>query len=471
MSLKANIEEFNELVTRKARHERTEALKDYDSDKNNPNYNFLLKSLSEQKYEGDKIVGGYRGVVLEGSSRSAKTWSGIDLIIFICTELETSCVINIVRETYAEFKDTLYDDFKRRLDDFDLPNPFHHAKEVKSFKIGKNKISFLGCDKIGKSHGAGCDYLFGNEGINIPKSHWDQLEMRCRKFWWMDYNPSVTEHWIFNSIIPRKDVGFFRSTFIDNHFISTPERNKILSYEPWKPGSCEVIDNLIMYNGAEVTEKNQPPPHILNIEQGTADEFMWKVYGLGLRGAMKGLIFKYVTYIDEFPEHIAFTYGMDFGFTVDPTALVKHAEDEHNIYLELLSYEPMDDDLIIHNFMESIGVSKYTPITADSSDRYTSEAKGSFQMVSALRERGWEITKVVKTKGVMFWLNSMKKKKIHIVRNHLYKQARKEQENYRLKEINGIPINQPEDKFNHFFDSSRYSHMAHGYNTMAADWN
>jgi len=60
----------------------------------------------------------------------------------------------------------------------------------------------------------------------------------------------------------------------------------------------------------------------------------------------------------------------------------------------------------------------------------------------------------------MFWLLSMKKKKIHIVKNEFYLQVKKEQENYHLKEINGIAINQPVDKWNHFWDSARYRHMA-----------
>ena len=64
----------------------------------------------------------------------------------------------------------------------------------------------------------------------------------------------------------------------------------------------------------------------------------------------------------------------------------------------------------------------------------------------------------------MFWLTSMKKKKIHIVKNHLYKQALKEQQNYKMKEIAGIQINQPVDKWNHIWDAARYGHIAHNSN-------
>ena len=48
----------------------------------NPNYEFLYNAIKEQEYDlRDELINGYRGCVLEGSSRSGKTWSGIDIII------------------------------------------------------------------------------------------------------------------------------------------------------------------------------------------------------------------------------------------------------------------------------------------------------------------------------------------------------------------------------------------------------
>ena len=463
-------EELNELemlLDAQNIYLRRESLRNINT-KTNPNYKILYEAITNQRYNQltGKIEAGKRGCILEGSSRSGKTWSGVDIIIFICLFLETRCVINIVKETYNEFKTTLYNDFKKRLPVFGIPHPFDSAEEVKGFKIGKNKINFLGADKPSKFHGAQCDYLFFNEMLPIKQTIFDQAEMRCTKFWWGDYNPSVTEHYIFKSIIPRNDIGFIRTTFHDNPNLSFPERNKILGYEPWLPNSYKVENGVILCRN-KVTKKmepvsktNQPPPHPTNIFEGTADEFMWKVYGLGLRGAMKGLIFQHVEYIDKFPDHLAHSYGMDFGFTTDPTTLVKCAEDDHNIYLELLLYEPTETPDDISDFMDQIGVERNIPITADSSDKHTGENKGTVEMVSGLKKKGWTIAKVSKTKGIMFWVLSMKRKKIHIVKNHLYNKAKTEQENYRLKEIGGICINQPAPGHDHFWDGARYRHMA-----------
>lgn len=423
----------------------------------NPNYRFLYKAINHQKYsQKGRLLSGYRGCALEGSSRSGKTWSGVDIIIWLCTEVETNCSINIYRETYNEFKTTLYEDFKRRLDDFNLPNPFHRAQEVKSFKIRGNTINFLGDGK----EGGGCDYAFFNEVMQLSKRVFDSVEMRCRKFWWADYNPSFTDHWFFDNVLTRQDVGFLRTTFKQNPFISHQERNKILSYEPWKPGSYEVNENGVFYNGKPIDGKNQPPPNIKNINNGTADEFMWKVYGLGLRGAMKGVIFPQIFWIEEFPD-MAYTYANDFGFTADPNVLVRYAEDDTNIFFEALSYQPIETDLELSEFMEEIGIERNLPIVCDSSDKYTGENKGTVEMVRGLKKRGWKASKVSKTKSTMYWLLSMKKKKIHCVQNHLWKQVKKEQENYRFKEVNGILINQPVDEYNHVFDAVKYGHISH----------
>ena len=390
----------------------------------NPNYSLLSKAINEQKYnDHGELISGYRGCALEGSSRSGKTWSGVDKIIDLCIHKHRneSITVNIYRQTYNEFKTTLYDDFKRRLDDYGLPNPFHYAKEVKSFRIGKSSVYFLGDGK----HGGGCDYAFFNEMMFIEQSVFDQTEMRCRKFWWADYNPSVTEHWFFDKVLSRPDVGFLKTVYQDNKYISFQEKNKILSYEPFNPGSYIVKnDEIHCYNKLTkkvepISKTNQPPPHPTNIINGTADLFMHKVYALGLRGAMKGVIFNHVEWIEKMPGHLFCIYTNDFGFTTDPNSLNKYAEDDYNIWIEPLCYEPIETSAELSELFKAHEIkpnsNKYESdgdlIICDSSDKYTGENKGTVEMVKALKKELWRASKVSKTKSIMFWLNSMKAKK------------------------------------------------------------
>src|SRR5690606_26696007 len=141
--------------------------------------------------------------------------------------------------------------------------------------------NFLGDGKFG----GGCDYAFFNEVMFIDDEIFKQVKMRCRIFWWMDFNPCFTDHWVFNSVIPRSDVAHIRTTFKDNPYISPNELNEILGYEPWEPGTYEVTDDGVFYKGQPISDTNQPPINERNVREGTASEFDWKVYGLGLRGA------------------------------------------------------------------------------------------------------------------------------------------------------------------------------------------
>ena len=361
---------------------------------------------------------GMRGSILEGSSRSGKTWSSIDFLHMLCTRYETNATINIVKETNESFKTTLYDDFNRRFPEFGIHSPFDGMKEVRTFFLYGNRINLLGADKPSKFHGAGCDYFWINEGLDVEQDIFDQLEQRCRKFWWIDYNPKVSDHYVYDKIVPRDNVSFLKTTFLDNPFISKPERDKILSYED--------------------TEFNR--------RNGTVDDYKWKVYGLGDRCAPEGLVFPYVTWINNFPEAVERVfYGLDFGYTNDPTALVKIGVNGRNIYFKNLFYLPVDNADLLTKVINRLVPDEGT-IWADSADP---------GMIGDLQRNGLTVIGAKKFPGcINYRIDIMKRFKIHIVRNLNF---RKEQENYKYRVIQGIKLNEPEDKWNHLWDASGYA--------------
>ena len=441
----------------------------------NDNYLFLYECFYGQKYEGEKLVAGKKGVVLEGSARSGKTFSALKFICKVCKDSIYPLTVNIVKETYNEFKTTIYKDFRILLDELGLDNPFNRLKEVDSFKIGKSYVNFIGADNANKIHGNTSDIIYFNEVLPIDEGVFQQSIMRCSKFWIVDYNPSVTEHWVYKKVITRPDVGYLRSTFRGNPLIPIQQKNEIMAYEPFLPNSYEIVgEKEIYYNGKPIDEKNQPPPHPENVKNGTADLYMWRVYGLGLRGAMQGVIFTNVKYIDksEIPVDVigGYIYGLDFGFTTDPSVLTRVWVSGNDLYVEVLSYEPYDNPDELAQMLEMNEVEKYIPITCDSADKY-SNAESAVEMVVSLQDMGYEAFKVSKTKGVIFWLNLMRSYRIHFIQNKYIDKIKVEVENYKFKEIQGIMINQAIDKFNHIWDSVRYAFMAyHNDSSVEAEW-
>ncbi len=79
---------------------------------------------------------------------------------------------------------------------------------------------------------------------------------------------------------------------------------------------------------------------VLEIERfKTADENFWKVYGLGERGTSTATIFTHWKEINQIPnEFKLLTTGVDFGYTNDPTAIVRVYTDGHGFAVDELCY-------------------------------------------------------------------------------------------------------------------------------------
>lgn len=397
----------------------------------------------------------------EGGSRSGKTWDTFHFLYAFCDHNRNKRNdIYILRDTLTACRDHTFKEFKDCMSIIGVSLDYMSEGQKPYVNVFGNNIYFRGLDDEKNTEGYPSDIIFINEALDVTsKSKISGLRMRCRKMMIFDWNPKFTQHWCFD-MEHNENTFFTRSTYLNNKHLNKSVVSEIESYNPWEPDTYLVDGMEVYYKGKPVESSNTPPPNIRNIENKTADEWRWRVYGLGLRSAPEGVIFKYVDYVSS-PPDLPCTYGLDFGFTADPTALVRHWEDAKNIWLEPLSYKPIDNPEDISSLFQAIGLQRKDIITADSADRYTSEKRGSVEMVTSLRHMGWNIHKVRKTKNIMFWLASMKTKKIHIVKNGLLDKARVEFENYRLKEINGIEINQPIDGFDHIISAARYSHMAH----------
>lgn len=357
------------------------------------------------------------GAILEGSSRSIKTWSGIDFLVWYASQTENK-VVNIIKETFNSFKTTLYDDFNRRLPSFGLSSPFADKQEVHNFQLLGNKINLIGADSY--KDGTTCDIFFCNEMLDVPKKVFDNAEQRCREFWWGDYNPKFTEHWLYDTLDRRPDVKWLKTTFKDNPYISEVEKRKILSYDPNNPD---------------------------NVKNGTADDYMWNVYGLGIRSAPEGLVFQHVTWVSEFPDKCEkIYYGIDWGYTNDPTALVMVGIMGTNLFAKILHYGPTPSWNEVEPVLKL--VPKGVTIWADPSGEY-----GDRGLITLSRRNGYRVIAFNAFPGsIMFGVGLLKRYKIHLVD---CAEWRKEQGGYKYREINGIRLDSPVDANNHAWDATR----------------
>lgn len=382
--------------------------------------------------------GGSRIIVLEGGSRSGKTWAIIQWVVDLCMNAYNegkSLRIVVGREHLTTLKKTTFDDFKTVLkdmykvwDDGDM-----NYSDMKYSLFG-SEILFVGlCDdvKAGGEHGLTSDYVWVNEA---DKSTWapvKQLLMRMRGTMVLDFNPACgAEHWLYKSIQNRDKLAWLKSTFRDNPFIGDEVRNEILGYEP--------------------TDENY--------RKGTADVVMWNVYGLGKRDVVVGLVFPDWEEVPMFPADLRnVCMGMDFGYSNDPTTLVLKGEDGANLYAQELLYmkglttlenPALSERLSVEGELKRLKVSKGMRIWADCEDP---------KAIGDLKGKGWNVEAVRKGPGsVKAGIDVMRRYKIKVVAGS--DNLKKELGLYKWAlDPNGRATNTPLKGHDHCVDSLRYS--------------
>jgi phage terminase large subunit len=179
-------------------------------------------------------------------------------------------------------------------------NDFSFSDFIYTYPNG-SYIELFGLEDESKARGPARDVLFINEANLIKRTLYDQLLMRTTGKVFLVWNPADFINWVYE--------------IADN-----PENKRIHS---------TYLNNL----------PNLSESQIKNIEQykNLPDDFMWKVYGLGERGAAKELIYTQWKQYDTAPEGDVF-YGLDFGY-VHPAALIKVTHHEGENYFEEIIYQ------------------------------------------------------------------------------------------------------------------------------------
>ena len=245
---------------------------------------------------------GYPVICNEGGSRSSKSYSIVQLLVSIAVN-EPKKRISIVSHSLPHIKRGAYRDFKLIMQELELwdDNNFSFTDFIYTFSNG-SYIELFGLEDEGKARGPGRDILFINEANLLKKALYDQLAMRTTGQIFLDWNPADFVSWVY--------------TVADN-----PKNKRIHS--------------TYLNNKSNLTETQ-----IAAIEayRELPDDFMWKVYGLGQRGAAKELIYTQWKIVEELPGKGDVFYGLDFGFN-HPAAFVKVEYYEGAHYVKELVYQ------------------------------------------------------------------------------------------------------------------------------------
>jgi len=349
-------------------------------------------------------------VVEQGGTRSGKTYNILLFIIFhYCTHNKNK-IITICRKTFPSLRATVLRDFLQILNHYEIYRDEFHNKSSSEYHLFGNLVEFTSLDQSQKIRGRKRDLLFINEGNELYWEDWQQLIFRTQERIILDFNPSDEYHWIYDNVITREDCAFYKTTYLDNPFLEDIIKDEIERLKE-------------------------------------TDDQYWQIYGLGERASSINTIFKYAE-VNKIPEDAKLiAYGMDFGYSNDPTTLVSVFVMEHNLYIKEHLYRTQMTTQDINKFLREQNLLS-NPIYADSAEP---------RLIAELRRMGHNIFPSLKGKdSVNAGIDLLKRYKLHITSDS--NNAIQEFRNYKWKEDrSGKLINVPEDKYNHIIDPCRYA--------------
>jgi phage terminase large subunit len=362
----------------------------------NPNFVFLEKSIKDKRI-----------IALQGGTRSGKTYSALQWLIRLCLKHQ-GMTISIVRKTLPALKSSAMRDFIEILNSIGYYNEADHNKSENTYQLNKNLIEFFSVDDASKIRGRKRDILFCNEANELELEDWRQLLLRTTGKVIIDYNPSDFEHWIYDQVLTRDDCGLIITTYKDNPHLPDALKKEIESLEQ-------------------------------------ADPEYWKIFGLGERGQLMGLVFNNWTNQLTVPDNANFVgYGLDWGFSADPTALVSVWKYEQELYIREELYERGLTNQDIAERLKDMGIAR-KEIYADSAEP---------KSIEEVYRLGFNIKPTQKGKdSIINSIDILRRYRLNLIGNNLQKEFR----TYKWKTDKvGKIVNEPVDFNNHLIDATRY---------------
>jgi phage terminase large subunit len=344
--------------------------------------------------------------IVQGGTSASKTIS-ILLILIDRAQSENGKVLSVVSETIPHLKRGAIRDFLNIMEGhryFKEAN-WNRTDFIYTFETG-SKIEFFSADNSDKVRGPRRDILFINECNNISYETYTQLAIRTNEDIYLDYNP-VTEFWVHTEVIPKTEHDFIILTYKDNEGL--------------------------------------PDTIVKEIESRKDNKMFWKVFGLGELGEAEGKIFKDWQIVDEVDHHAKLQcYGLDYGYSNDPTAIIAiyylnggYILDEL-VYQKGLSNKAISD--ILHNYEKAT-------IVPDSAEPKSNDELKLYGHTVVPAEKGPDSVnngiQLVQAQRI-----SMTKRSVNLIkdyRNYLWQRDKDDH-----------IINKPEHEWSHSMDAVRY---------------
>jgi phage terminase large subunit len=341
-----------------------------------------------------------------GGTRSGKTYAILQYLVV--QALESKQTITIVRKTIPSLKRTVFKDFKDIVSDIGIWSDDNSNITDRIYKLGDSTIQFISTDDAEKLRGVKSDILFIDEASEVDEESYFQLSIRTSGKIILAYNPTVSPyHWL------RKmpDCDRYVTTYRDN---------------PYLPAE--------MVKAIEDLQETNPK--------------YWAIYGKGEFAANDKAIYTFDIVDDFEAEFVAF--GLDWGYSQDPTAVVAIYKNGNDLYLEEVLYEK---GLVMSELSDRLGklnIDKSYEIWCDSSEP---------RSIEELYRSGFNAKAVKKgPDSIKFGISVLQNHKLHLLKtsqnliNEMYSYQ------YATDKY-GYVTDNPDGGLDHLLDAARYVAM------------
>jgi phage terminase large subunit len=356
--------------------------------------------------------------IARGGRGSGKSY-GIGIVLLLRGLAEPGIRILCTRETQNSLADSTLAVLKRIISDYDLGYYFEPTKYGLRTIYGTEFI-FRGLQHPDRIRSLDdIKYCWVAEAHRIPEDAWEALTPTVRadnSEIWIDYNPDAPDDPVVTRFDGREDVTTVLINWDDNDFF--PESLKAEKDWDFKsdPDKAEWI-----WNGA-------------------------------FRTISESLVFKRKYVVKEFETRAdaQFYHGCDWGFSTDPTCLVRCYIHNGDLYVDYEAWGlhvELDD---IPELFDKVPTARQWKILADESRPET---------ISHVKNKGFKIYAAKKGKGSVEdgieYMRSFHKIYVHPRCVHVVDEMKTY--SYKRDRLTGEPTPVLEDKNNHCIDSLRYA--------------
>ena len=355
-----------------------------------------------------------RKKVIQGGTSAGKTFGIIAILIDRCIRtpyLETS----VVSESIPHLRRGAMKDFlKIMIETGRYRDGQWNRSALKYTFTNGSYIEFFSVEQPDKLRGARRNVLYVNEANNVPFEAYQQLSIRTSGDIWIDFNPTAN-FWAHKEVANQSDSDFITLTYLDN----------------------EALPQTIVDDIEQAKHKAKTSEYWAN---------WWRVYGLGQIGSLEGVCIKEWQEIKLPLEARLLCYGMDFGYSNDPTTLIALYKYNDAYIFDEVIYQKKLLNSDTSNLFKAHDINAV--VYADSAEP---------KSIAELRTLGHKVLPCTKGKdSIVYGINLINQNKIYVTSRS--KNLIKELQSYTwMKDREGNTINKPIDAFNHCIDAARYA--------------